>query len=410
MAHDQSSDGLLRRLWHQAPHPVRRFGITGVAFGLNALGRCRGYLERGAGAPDGDLTIMGYHRSILGLGRGARLFQQALAAGGVATSAWDVSQVLRTDLTLPDVAGPNPSSRAVIAHLNPTEHIAALALYRGQRPKPGRRIGYWAWETSKAPDIWREGTAIVDEIWCPSHFTANAISELVGSKRPVHVVPHPLPLVVSEPPDRARFGLAPDKVVFLAACDLNSSIGRKNPLGAIEAFRRAALKDDDSAELIVKIHGAPDHPARALLEATAARVPHVRIMSERLSGADMATLKSSVDVILSPHRAEGFGLVLAEAMMLGKPVIATRWSGNLDFMTEDTSALIDCTEVDVADESGVYSGGKWAQPNLDHTADWIARLAGDADLRAHMGQGAQAHMTRFCDPQEWLARVDALTR
>jgi glycosyltransferase involved in cell wall biosynthesis len=351
---------------------------------------------------------MGLHRAVLGIGQGARLFQNALTEGGIDGRAWDISGLFGNDQSLPAPHENLDGVRTVVAHLNPLEHVQALALARGPRPRRGFRAGYWAWETSEVPAAWIRGLAAVDEIWCPSRFTAEAVERLVRGARPVRVVPHPLSRRPFLKADKPRFGLAEEKVVLFAAGDLKSSLARKNPLGAIEAFRRSGCGLRGEAELLVKVHGPETDNGLAELAEAAASTPGVKLLNAKLNASDMQVLQSSVDVVLSPHRSEGYGLILAEAMQAGKPVIATRWSGNLDFMDDVSAALIDASEVPVEDPYGTYKGGVWAEPNLDHAAALIQALVGDVEERERLGVAGAKRIKSHAGLEVWLPQVKPL--
>ena len=125
-----------------------------------------------------------------------------------------------------------------------------------------------------------------------------------------------------------------------------------------------------------------------------------------LPEADMAGLMAAADIVISLHRSEGFGLVPAQAMALGKPVVATGWSGNLDFMNKDNSALVSYSLVPVRDPEGAFDadGQMWADANIDEAAAWLRRLAGDADLRASMGAAAAKDVAAQLSPKHFAAR------
>lgn len=377
---------------------------------VQRLGQARGHIERTGRRGDPPVCIMGLHRAVLGIGRGARLFHDALDQMGVATRAWDVSDLLGTDLTLPTPKGTEDlaASSLVIAHLNPIEHLHALALYQPQRPRRGFRVGYWAWETSRIPDEWLAGIAAVDEIWCPSNFTAKAIREVVGLARPIRVVAHPIAPSLNGIADKAKFDIAVDKVTFFAACDMRSSLDRKNPLGAIEAFARSGCGQKGKADLLIKVHGDFPGSNMSVLMHAASQTAGVRIIDKKLSAEEMRTLRSSIDVVLSPHRSEGFGLVLAEAMRAGKPVIATGWSGNLDFMDSSSAALICAKEVPVHDSAGTYAVGNWAEPDLEHAAMLIKRLTDNHEERLTLGQAGMAKINAFANSGEWQRQMRRL--
>ena len=126
------------------------------------------------------------------------------------------------------------------------------------------------------------------------------------------------------------------------------------------------------------------------LESAVGGAPNIRIMHDKLSQEGMDSLMQHADVILSLHRGEGFGLVLAQAMLLGKPVIATGWSGNMDFMSRRNSILLDYELIPVQDPQGSYAQGdqNWADPDIEQAADWLVRLARSPDLRRKIGQAA----------------------
>jgi glycosyltransferase involved in cell wall biosynthesis len=399
----------LRELWRTAPQPLRALVNNGMTAGARRVGQIRGLMERGpaSGAP---VCVMGLHQSVLGLGRGARLFQSALVEAGIETTTWDVSELLGDDTTIAAQIDDLSQSVTVVAHLNPIEHLHALAISKVKRPKRGFRVGYWAWETTQVPDNWIDGIAAVDEIWCPSVFTANAVRARIGPRRPIQVVSHPISGIALDKADKARFGLSEDKVTLFVACDMRSSVARKNPLGAIEAFKRSRCGDRGAAELLVKVHGRLDGDSEAerQLMAAAAVVPGVTIMNARLDIQAMRALRASVDIVFSPHRSEGFGLILAEAMAAGKPVIATAWSGNMDFMDARCAALIQSKVIPVDDPSGIYKTGNWAEPDLDHAASLIEKLVFDAEERARLGDAGARRIFAYANREDWNKRVSRL--
>ncbi|MGH7155026.1 MAG: glycosyltransferase, partial [Acetobacteraceae bacterium] len=213
----------------------------------------------------------------------------------------------------------------------------------------------------------------------------------------VRVVPHPIGLCAPAPSalDRGAFGLPSDAVVVLVSANLASSFERKNPLAAIAAFR-TAFGDRPDRVLMLKI-GNPDHfPADfARLQAGIAGAANIRLETRTLPAADAHALTAAADVILSLHRSEGFGLVLAEAMLLGKPVVATGWSGNMDFMREGNSVPVPFTLMQAVDPRGVYDvpGAAWAEPDIGAAAAALRRLADHPSERIALGQAARNDLT-----------------
>ena len=200
-------------------------------------------------------------------------------------------------------------------------------------------IGYWAWEMPDMPPEWRPAAACVNQVWVPSRFTAAALEPLMRGRdqdRAATARHRPASPVRARP--RGDFGLPPDAVVVLVSFNLASSFVRKNPFAAIAAFR-GAFGDRPDRILVLKV-SHPDHaPADFARLTQMAQAPNIRIDTRTLPPADRHALTACADIVLSLHRGEGFGLVMAEAMLLGKPVVATGWSGNTDFMDTSNAAL-----------------------------------------------------------------------
>jgi glycosyltransferase involved in cell wall biosynthesis len=326
-----------------------------------------------------------------GLGEGARLMHAALEKLGV--PAWKIS----CEVAVPGEASAAaraalpPDGAALVVHVNaPVLAAAFLGLPRGFLR--GRRvIGYWAWELPVVPDSWLTGARFVHEIWTPSKFSASALERLAPGR--VRVVPHP---VAAAPPvaaalTRADFGLRDDAVVVLVSFSLASSFERKNPLAAIAAFK-AAFGDRTDRVLVLKILHAGHAPGD--LEVLRQHVGEARnIMFETriLPIADSHALTRCADIVLSLHRSEGFGLVPAEAALLGRAVVATDFSGTTDFLDASCSIPVPYRLVAARDPRGVFEapGATWAEADVGAAADALRGLADDAGLRARLGAAAQ---------------------
>jgi glycosyltransferase involved in cell wall biosynthesis len=223
------------------------------------------------------------------------------------------------------------------------------------------------------------------------------------------VVPPALALVppVASSLGRAAFGLPEEAVVVLVSFNLASSFARKNPFAAIAAFR-GAFGDRMDRILLLKVSHPEHAPADFARLAQMAHAPNIRLETHTLPPQDRHALTACADIVLSLHRGEGFGLVLAEAMLLGKPVIATGWSGNTDFMDGSNAVLVSYRLVPARDDRSVYRG-LWAEPDVGEAAVLLRTLADDADLRRDLGERARVSTLERLDGRELTAALDALT-
>ncbi|CAN5393906.1 glycosyltransferase [soil metagenome] len=355
-----------------------------------------------------SVSVIGLFRSTSGLGQGARLFADALA--GRAGDIIDVTERLSVRANLdPPASGSNGVGEVILSHLNPPELGRLIQLTWGRFLKGRRHIGYWAWELPVAPASWRQTCRYVDEVWTPSEFTAQAVRAIAPASTPVRVVPHPIAMMPHGAPDRARFGLPHDAVIVLAALDLRSTLARKNPLGALEVHRLATAKTQRRAVLVCKVSNfdADQGVAETLREQIAGR-NDVQIIDETLSPLEMSSLIASADVILSMHRSEGFGLLMAEGMWLSKPIIATGWSGNMDFMDADSSILTPYVLEPVDDTQGMYFNSVWAEPDKAYAAEKLAWLIDSETARQSLGQAAGRRARTLFDPTLWRRRIDQI--
>jgi glycosyltransferase involved in cell wall biosynthesis len=392
--------GAARKLWRSAlPEPLRKLAAPMLNRGLEAYIRQAARAPHGADGASGPIRLVGYFAGSHGIAASARLAVRAFEALGVPVETTDVTDA-RLDregrLTQPLSAG------AWIFHLNPPELLAAMACL-GPRQLVGPRYGYWAWELPRAPARWRRDAGLVDEVWAPSRFTADS---LIGAARPVRVVPHPL---VFE--DYARVRAAPRRAAFqgVAVFDFNSSLARKNPQGSIAAWAKA-FGDDADAVLTLKTQNGTLFPAA--LAALHAQAPaNVRIVDEVWAYEDVKRLIAGADVLVSLHRSEGFGLTPAEAMALGTPVVATGWSGVMDFMDADSAILVPSLQTRVKDPQRIYPAGQsWAEPDLEAAAMGLRRLREEPALRRSLARAGRQKVRRTLSPQAWFESLPETVR
>jgi glycosyltransferase involved in cell wall biosynthesis len=315
-----------------------------------------------------------------GIASGARLQWNALRQLGVDTELLDVTPALRNPL----FRMPHRPGSAYVFHAGApqTAHLIGSVL---PHAATAYRIAYWAWELPDPAPDWAGCDRNVAEIWTPSAFSRASLARL--SKQPIHVVPHYIPV---RPARRRRLG---EPFTVLAMADSRSSLSRKNPDGALRAFR-AAFGSSHAARLVLKLSGR-DEELRAL-EASFGDLPaggNVQIVKGHLDSNELTALYRNADVLLSLHRAEGFGLPMAEAMAHGVPVVATGWSGNLTFMSSADSHLVPYTLVPVNDKSAIYGGSTWAEPDLDDAANALRRLAEQPDHYARLAAAAHRRIS-----------------
>jgi glycosyltransferase involved in cell wall biosynthesis len=260
-------------------------------------------------------------------------------------------------------------------------------------------IGNWFWELPELPDEWTRDFAFVDEIWAPTRFVQDAIAE--KSPVPVVRIPPVVKVALDRPLPRSHFGLPERRFLFLAMADARSVLDRKNPLGAIRAFKSAFAANDESVGLVLKFNN-PD-VARAGLQALREEAEDYRnifFLDRVYTRQEVNALVAAIDCYVSLHRSEGFGLGPAEAMYLGKPAIVTNWSGNTDYMANGNSAAVDYELVKLGRDFEIYRGHQsWAEPDISHAADWMRKLVQEPSLASDMGRRGQATIKADFSPE-----------
>jgi hypothetical protein len=342
----------------------------------------------------GGANLLGHFRYVSGLRRAAEITAAALAHAGLGVSLRDVPV---------DVVADEPGWRGflgqevfetTIIHVEPEPYFAtAFERSALAERRPGtHRIGFWYWELETVPAEWARAASRVDEIWVASDFVAKAMSPLGP---PVLRMRPGIELLPFQPRPRGLFGLRDGVFTFLFAFHSASTLARKNPLGLIAAFR-LAFGDDPSVALVLKTsHGSGHRDTLARLH-DAAIGAQVNIIDWAMTDGDMLALMNACDCYVSLHRSEGFGLTLAEAMLLGKPVIATGWSGNIDFMHSRNSLLIDYRLVDLETDAPPYpAGARWAEPCIEHAARLMRRVRDNPIWAGELGALARTALRQI---------------
>ena len=347
---------------------------------------------------DHDVEVVGHFREATGLGESARLCARALVKARYWVSVRDVSRHEEVMPEQPDggraLAQP-PACR--IWHLNPPLLPPAILKLGLARFRRSYNIGYWAWELDCLPAEWVRAACYMDAILVPSSFTQKVIQ--AEAQVPVLVVPHP----VAPPPVpvglRREFCIPPEAFMATAVFNCDSSFERKNPLAAVRAFVDA-LGDRDDAFLVLKTSAArTSTQALARLRQAAAVHPRILLVDELWSPVQLGMLLAEADAHLSLHRSEGFGLVIAEAMLRGTPVVATAWSGNLDFCPPDFTYPVPARLVPVADDHPDFRGlagrAHWADPDIDAAAAHLRTIYADRDAARRRAEAARASLEAY---------------
>ncbi len=382
----------LHRLWQQLPQPWRRTLLFRVTQTLAP----RPTLPAPVGYPR-PYIVAGFLTAATGLGEWARLALQAFQSEQTETYGIDLSQQMVQGVDLPRGEWRDGShligTGTLFLHVNAPYVPLALKILGKQLVRNKKIVGCWAWELPDVPSDWHAGFDFVHEVWALSDFTAQAFRR--HTALPVKTTPLPVMPAILPSPESWAWPKPINSFVVLAMFNLASGYTRKNPLGAIQAFQQA-FGTDKSCRLLLKIANPQAYPAgMQALERLAAAAGNIELFTTTLPPDQTAALIAASDVVLSLHRAEGFGLVPAEAMLQGKPVVATGWSGNLTFMSPENSCLVDYTLVPAADPQATYHhpNQQWAEPNIATAAKALQKLRQDRALANRLGTQARKDVT-----------------
>jgi glycosyltransferase involved in cell wall biosynthesis len=343
-----------------------------------------------AGVPAG-VNVGGYLRTESGVGSAARRCVRALRFLGIPVALKDASAVSGNrakDLTLTAFDAEHPHGVNIVC--GDVERHFALMAQLGEGFFRGRyNIGMWAWELPRFPEKWYDRFAYYDEVWAGSSFVANALAPV--SPLPVVRVP---PVLTAEAPGsrvrgRQRLGASDEEYVFLFVFDVNSHLERKNPLAVVEAFARAFAPLDPARMVIKTVNAASDAEGFTTLRERA-RGFRVYFHDGYWPAEEMRDLMAACDAYVSLHRSEGIGLTIGDAMALGKPVVATGWSGNMDFMNVSNSFPVRYELVEITRRVGPYAGGEvWAEPSVEHAAELMRLVFADRRRAEACGHAAR---------------------
>ena len=334
------------------------------------------------------VNVAGYFRAELGIGAAARSLITALEAADIPIST------VTFDRTANRLAHPFTDRSTIggaadinIVCINP-DQISAFAEQAGPEFFHGRySIGVWFWEVEDFPIALHPAFNYVNEIWVASNFMRETFLKV--SPKPVFKFALPvLAPTIDRSLTRAQLGL-PEQFIFLFSFDFLSVLERKNPLGLIQAFTRAFTPSDGPRLVIKTINGDKRPIEMEKLRYAIGAQPDIVLLDGYLGPVENATIIALSDSYVSLHRSEGFGLTMAEAMALGKPTIATAYSGNLEFMTPENSYLCPARRCEVGPEREPYPANSyWSEPDIAAAADLLQRVYSQPDEARERGRRA----------------------
>ncbi len=341
------------------------------------------------------VEVVGYLSMAAGVGESARLCAAALSQAGREVMLADVSthpdEGKLVEWAAAQVSGGQAGSR--IWHLNPPMLPRAILRQGLGNFTRAFNIGYWAWELEVVPAEWRNAMHYINAVFVPSEFTRRAIAP--HTTAPVIVVPHPVTERPAADGIRQKFGIAEDAFLVSFIFSAGSSINRKNPQAAIDAFRLFRAECPD-AFLLMKASGSParDEVLRTLMRSVEGD-PAIRIVTDNLASSEISGIIRESDVYLSLHRSEGFGLTVAEAIMHRTPVISTGWSGTSDFCDPDNTWLVAPSLIPVVDDHPEFADLKnavWADPSPQAAALHLKSIHSDRDGAKRKAERARDYL------------------
>ncbi len=346
------------------------------------------------------VNLVGFAFGEFGLAENLRALVKSCILGHIPFVVRDVDMRLKTrqaDRTMGPYVVDELRHAASVFCLNPDMFKPIRHLLTSTATIRRYNIGFWFWELEQIPREWAHAIESVDEVWVATEFVRQAMR--AATSKPVIKVPTPIEVTLPRAYTRAEFALPEDRFLFLFSFDFNSFIMRKNPDGAIKAFKSAFATGRRDVGLVIKSINGTHRPEKLReMQALIDGDERIVISDGFLSREQVFGLESVVDAYVSLHRAEGLGLGMAESMYLGKPVVATAYSGNLEFMDPDNSCLVDYRLIPIRKGEYLYDDERyrWADPDLAQASHWMARLVDDVEFRTRIARrGEQDIRSRF---------------
>ena len=339
------------------------------------------------------VNIMGPVKAQMGIGQCCRFLVSEFDASGIKYCVQNfnlLGNVQNGDTSFDDILTEETPYGINLIVMEPTELMFRCTQFDQNMWNDKYNVGFWSWELEDFPKEWTPAIDLLDEIWTPSEFTSDSIRKVTN--KPVHTIPYNVTAHTDDKYDRKYFGLPEDKFLFLIMFDFNSTMVRKNPVGAIEAYKKAFDVNDDSVGLVIKTSNTDFdkiESVKKLLEG----YKNIYFITEVLEKTAVNSLIKDVDVFVSLHRAEGFGIVMAEAMLVNTVCIATNWSSNIEFMNKDIACMVDYSFVTLEKDASPYrKGSKWADADTDQAAGYMKKLHDDKDFYNTLSTKAKAYI------------------
>lgn len=328
-----------------------------------------------SGSWEYGVNLVGFARAEFGVGEDVRMFATALHGAEVPFRVVDVlpsgSRVRREDRTLDDAMADDLHYPITLVCMTGFDTAALLLTGGGPLLRAPITIGCWPWELARFPATWRDVYALVDEIWAASAYSAGAFE--ADQALPVRLIPPVVQLPPELPGPADDAGRKAGLWVAVCPFDPNSYLARKNPAGAVRAFRLAFPCEPD-VRLVLRANGDPTTaPGWDALEDAIGGDPRIVRSFGTLDRAEALNLLARADAMISLHRAEGFGRNIAEAILLGVPVLATGFSGCLDFLEPAERVAWQPRRI-ACDDYPFGEGQSWAEPDIAQAAEKLRQL------------------------------------
>ncbi|MDH4482519.1 MAG: glycosyltransferase [Rhodoferax sp.] len=330
-----------------------------------------------AGKPFG-LNIYGFAYGELGIGEDLRMAVECCEAANIPFHVVnvDAGSARQADMHLRGKVSESsdlPPYNTNLFCLPAFDTVSRVFMQKGAAVFEGyRNIGWWPWELSVFPKAWRPyAFELVDEVWASSQFLFDMYKQ--ATDKPVKLVPLAVSVERMKPYPRSHYGLPEGKFLFLYIFDFNSSVARKNPMAAVKAFKQAFVLTDDSVGLVFKtMNTKANNPEWLAFLKECQMDRRIHVITETFDRPAVLGLINTCDAYVSLHRAEGFGRTMAEALLLGKPVVATNYSGNVDFIDAESDFLVDYKIINAMDYSYQWVDGAdkqvWADVDINNAA------------------------------------------